>query len=78
MVAAFAGLSLGATLAKKSGSPGAVVALWRFAVAAVLWLAIRAVRRPASGTRVPPASGVAGAFLPGVLFGVNLSCSSPG
>lgn len=75
VVLAFGGLSLGSTLAKSSGSPGAVVALWRFAIGAALWHAIVAVR----SRRARSPDGVAAgawrlATLPGIAFGVNLSC----
>jgi drug/metabolite transporter (DMT)-like permease len=76
VVLAFGGLSLGSTLAKSSGSPGAVVALWRFAIAAVLWHGIVAIRARRVGSASAVASPMAWrlATLPGIAFGVNLSC----
>jgi drug/metabolite transporter (DMT)-like permease len=76
VVVAFGGLSLGSTLAKSSGSPGAVVALWRFGIGAVLWHLIVAVRAPRSGGCRPLASAAAWrlATVPGIAFGVNLAC----
>jgi drug/metabolite transporter (DMT)-like permease len=76
VVVAFGGLSLGSTLAKSSGSPGAVVALWRFAIGAALWHAVVAIRARRVGGASPVASAVAWrlATLPGIAFGVNLSC----
>jgi drug/metabolite transporter (DMT)-like permease len=82
VVLAFGGLSLGSTLAKSSGSPGAVVALWRFAIAAVLWhliVATSARRREmpvaaGRGRNLPSLTAWRAAAVPGVLFGVNLSC----
>lgn len=75
VVVAFAGLSLGSTLAKSSGSPGVVVALWRFAIGALLWHAVIAVRGARNGTArtVDPRAWKL-ATLPGIAFGVNLSC----
>lgn len=76
VIVAFGGLSLGSTLAKSSGSPGAVVALWRFAIGAALWHAIVAFRsRQLGGVRTfatPAAWRLA--TLPGIAFGINLSC----
>lgn len=76
VVVAFGGLSLGSTLAKSSGSPGVVVALWRFAVGAVLWHAIVLVRGRRLDRCSPVASSAAWrlATLPGIAFGLNLSC----
>jgi len=75
VVLAFAGLSLGSTLAKLSGSPGVVVAFWRFLIGAVVWHAWIAVRR----ARTRSARTIDGrawrvAAVPGVVFGVNLAC----
>ncbi|MCU1393962.1 MAG: hypothetical protein JWM34_2390 [Ilumatobacteraceae bacterium] len=75
VVLAFAGLSLGSTMAKATGAPGAVVAFWRFLVGAALWhvlIAVRGVRR--GGPRVITAQVWRQALVPGIAFGVNLSC----
>ena len=62
-------LSIGSTIVKKTGSPGAVVALWRLGIAAVVWHVIALVRR------AQPTRAEWRAVLPaGVLFGVNLVC----
>ena len=50
VLVAFGGLSLGSTMAKSSGSPGPVVAFWRFLIAAVLWHAFIAIRGARTGT----------------------------
>ncbi|MGD9703182.1 MAG: DMT family transporter [Acidimicrobiia bacterium] len=75
IVVAFVGLSLGSTITKSTGSPGPVVAFWRFLIAAVLWhvaIAARGARRGGSPTVDATAWRVA--TLPGIAFGVNLSC----
>ncbi|MCU1387905.1 MAG: hypothetical protein JWL72_1243 [Ilumatobacteraceae bacterium] len=75
VVVAFVGLSLGSTIAKASGAPGAVVAFWRFVIGAALWhviVAIRGVRSERRRTVDPLAWRLAA--LPGVAFGVNLTC----
>jgi drug/metabolite transporter (DMT)-like permease len=75
VLVAFAGLSLGSTMAKSVGSPGAVVAFWRFLVGALLWhgvVAARGVRLGQRRTVEPRAWRLAA--LSGVAFGVNLSC----
>lgn len=85
VVVAFGGLSVGSTLAKSSESPGVVVALWRFAIGALLWHAIvavqarragRAAAAPSQSSWAPMSSAAAWrlATLPGIAFGVNLSC----
>jgi drug/metabolite transporter (DMT)-like permease len=75
IVVAFVGLSLGSTMAKSTGSPGAVVACWRFLVAAVLWHGIVAVRGARTGARrTVDGRAWRAAALPGVAFGVNLAC----
>jgi drug/metabolite transporter (DMT)-like permease len=75
ILVAFVGLSLGSTMAKSAGSPGAVVACWRFLIGAALWHAIVAVRGARSGTpRTVEWRAWRAAALPGVAFGVNLSC----
>jgi len=62
-------LSVGSTLVKETGSPGAVVAFWRLGISAVVWHVVLAVR----GIRLKRADWRA--VLPaGVLFGVNLVC----
>jgi drug/metabolite transporter (DMT)-like permease len=75
VVVAFVGLSLGSTIAKSAGSPGVVVAFWRFLIGAVLWHAWIALRglRSGSARTVDAAAWRAGA-LPGVVFGINLAC----
>jgi drug/metabolite transporter (DMT)-like permease len=74
VLVAFAGLSLGSTIAKSSGSPGPVVAFWRLLIGAVLWhllIAVKGIRDGSSRTvgvtpwRVATVSGIA--------VGVNLS-----
>ena len=75
VVTAFVGLSLGSTLAKSSGSPGAVVAFWRFLIAAALWhawIAIRGMRTRSA--RAVDAGAWRAATLPGIVLGVNLAC----
>jgi drug/metabolite transporter (DMT)-like permease len=75
VVAAFVGLSLGSTLAKSSGSPGVVVAFWRFLIGAVVWHAwilIRGVR--AGSARAVDARAWRAATVPGIVFGINLAC----
>jgi drug/metabolite transporter (DMT)-like permease len=75
VVAAFVGLSLGSTLAKSSGSPGVVVAFWRFLIAAVLWHAWIAIRGMRAGSaRAVDARAWRAATVPGIVFGVNLAC----
>jgi drug/metabolite transporter (DMT)-like permease len=75
VLVAFVGLSLGSTLAKSSDSPGVVVALWRFAIGAVIWHAIVAVRGARDATaRTVDRAAWRGAMLPGIAFGINLSC----
>jgi drug/metabolite transporter (DMT)-like permease len=72
---AFVGLSLGSTMAKASGAPGAVVAFWRFLIGACLWHVVVAVRGARSATaRTVDGEAWRAALLPGVAFGVNLSC----
>jgi len=75
VLVAFAALSLGSTLAKSSGSPGAVVAFWRLLIGTVVWHALVAVLGGRGGARrtVTPAAWRA-ATLPGIAFGVNLAC----
>jgi drug/metabolite transporter (DMT)-like permease len=75
VVLAFVGLSLGSTIAKSTGSPGVVVAFWRFLIGAVLWnvwIAVRGVR--AGSARTVDAAAWRAAALPGVVFGINLAC----
>src|SRR5215216_6530617 len=75
VVLAFAGLSLGSTIAKSSGSPGVVVAFWRFLIGAVVWNAWVGIRGVRTGTRRSvEARAWRAAALPGVVFGVNLAC----
>lgn len=75
VVAAFVGLSLGSTLAKSSGSPGVVVAFWRFLIAAVLWHAWIAIRGVRTGSaRAVDARAWRAAAGPGIVFGINLAC----
>jgi drug/metabolite transporter (DMT)-like permease len=69
------GLSLGSTLAKSSGSPGVVVAFWRFLIAAVLWHAWIAIRGVRTGSaRAVDARAWRAAAGPGIVFGINLAC----
>lgn len=74
VVVAFAGLSVGSTIAKSTGEPGPVVAFWRFCLCAVIWHGVVAIRGARNGRR-RTASGTAWrlATIPGLLFGVNLS-----
>ena len=75
VVTAFVGLSLGSTLAKSSGSPGVVVAFWRFLIAAVLWHAWIAIRGVRTGSvRAVDVRAWRAATVPGIVFGVNLAC----
>jgi drug/metabolite transporter (DMT)-like permease len=75
IIVAFVGLSLGSTMAKSAGSPGSVVACWRFLIAAVLWHGIVAVQGGRTGTpRTVDRRAWRAASLPGVAFGINLSC----
>jgi drug/metabolite transporter (DMT)-like permease len=75
VVAAFVGLSLGSTLAKSSGSPGVVVAFWRFLIAAAVWHAWIAIRGVRTGSaRAVDARAWRAASVPGIVFGVNLAC----
>lgn len=81
VVVAFGGLSLGSTLAKSADAPGAVVALWRFAIGATIWHAVVAVRgRRSAGREARACRWFASpaawrrAVLPGIAFGINLSC----
>jgi drug/metabolite transporter (DMT)-like permease len=74
VVIAFVGLSLGSTIAKASGSPGAVVAFWRFLIGALLWHMVIAVRGSRRGTRrTADAHAWRLGTVPGIAFGVNLS-----
>lgn len=74
VVVAFAGLSIGSTIAKSTGEPGPVVAFWRFCLCAVIWHTVVAVRGARRGsTRTVSATAWRLATLPGVAFGVNLS-----
>ncbi len=68
VVLAFVGLSLASTIAKSTGAPGAVVAFWRFLIGASLWHLFVAARGGLDR------SAWRAAALPGVAFGVNLSC----
>jgi drug/metabolite transporter (DMT)-like permease len=75
VLVAFVGLSLGSTLAKASGSPGPVIAFWRFLVGAAVWHAIVAGRGLRAGSKRTVGPGAwRAAALPGIAFGVNLSC----
>src|SRR5690606_31044738 len=75
ILVAFVGLSLGSTLAKSSGSPGPVVAFWRFAIGAALWHAIVAIRGARnSSSRTVDRWAWRAATVPGIAFGINLSC----
>jgi drug/metabolite transporter (DMT)-like permease len=75
VVAAFVGLSLGSTLAKSSGSPGVVVAFWRFLIGAVVWHAWIAIRGLRTGSaRAVDARAWRAATVPGIVFGINLAC----
>lgn len=75
VVLGFTGLSLGSTIVKSTDSPGAVVAFWRLLFGAALWHAIVAVRGMRMGARrTVDAAAWRAAWLPGVAFGVNLSC----
>lgn len=75
ILVAFVGLSLGSTIAKSSGSPGPVVAFWRLLIGAVLWHTWIWVRGALNGSpRAVDASAWRVATLPGIAFGVNLSC----
>lgn len=75
LVVAFVGLSLGSTIAKSSGSPGVVVAFWRFLLGAALWHALIALRGARRGSPATvPAGAWRAATLPGIAFGINLSC----
>jgi S-adenosylmethionine uptake transporter len=75
VLVAFVGLSLGSTMAKSSGSPGAVVALWRFLIGAAVWHAVIAVRGIRTGDRCTvDATAWRLGVVPGVAFGINLSC----
>lgn len=74
VVAAFVGLSLGSTIAKSVGAPGAVVAFWRFGVAAAVWHAVVAVRARRSGTPRVSADAWRVAALPGLAMGINMAC----
>lgn len=75
VVVAFAALSLGSTVAKGSGSPGPVVASWRFLVAAVVWHAIVAVgARRSGGPRAVGRLAWRVGTVPGIALGLNLAC----
>ena len=75
VVLAFVGLSLGSTIAKSTGSPGVVVAFWRFLIGAVLWHVWIAIRGARTGSaRTVDAAAWRAAALPGVVFGINLAC----
>jgi len=75
VLAAFVGLSLGSTMAKATGSPGTVVAFWRFLAGAAVWHAIVAIRGARRGSRWRVAPGAwRVATLPGIAFGVDLAC----
>ncbi len=50
VLVAFVGLSLGSTMAKSAGSPGPVVAFWRFLIGAVLWHMFIAIRGARTGS----------------------------
>ncbi len=66
---AVAGLSLGSTMVKSSGSPGSVMAFWRLLLAAMIWAVVLAVRR------VRPTWQHIKSVVPiGALFGINLLC----
>src|SRR5689334_16066677 len=71
---AFAGLSLGSTLAKSSDAPGTVVGFWRLGIGACLWHVLIGLRgaRGRAPRRVDPRAWRL-ALLPGVAFGVNIS-----
>ncbi|WP_116998904.1 DMT family transporter [Desertimonas flava] len=74
VVVAFAGLSIGSTIAKSTGEPGPVVAFWRFCLCAVIWHAVVAVRGRRNGSqRTVGATAWRAATIPGLAFGVNLS-----
>ena len=75
VLVAFVGLSLGSTMAKSAGSPGPVVAFWRFLIGAVLWHMFIAIRGARTGSpRAVGAKAWQAATLTGIAFGVNLSC----
>lgn len=75
VVLGFTGLSLGSTIVKSTDSPGAVVAFWRLLFGAALWHLLVAVRGARLGTRrTVDAAAWRAATLPGVAFGINLSC----
>jgi drug/metabolite transporter (DMT)-like permease len=61
------GLSLGSTMVKSSGSPGAVVAFWRLAIGSVLWALVLVVTRTSFTRRDFRATAPLG-----VLFGINI------
>lgn len=67
--AAILSFSLGSTIVKSIGAPGAVAAFWRLLIGAAVWhLYLASVGRPATREawrRVAPA---------GLLFGLNLAC----
>lgn len=74
VVVAFAGLSIGSTIAKSTGEPGPVVAFWRFCLCAVIWHAAVAIRGARHGSaRTVGAAAWRLATIPGLAFGVNLS-----
>ena len=60
--------SLGSTLVKRSGAPGTVVAFWRLLGTSILWNAVLGLRE-----RRISWSGVRRVWLPGVLFGANIT-----
>ncbi len=60
--------SLSSTLVKRAHTPGVLVAFWRLTTVSVIWnLYLRA-----TGRRVT-AADVRQAFIPGILFGLNLA-----
>ena len=75
---AFAGLSLGSTMAKSSGSPGPVVAFWRFLIGAAIWHLFIAIRARAAARPAPSARGAwRAATLPESRSGSISRVSSP-
>ena len=65
--------SLRSTLVKRAECPGVLVAFWRMVTVSGVWN----VLLWSAGRRVTMAN-VRQAFVPGVFFGLNWPCSSPG
>jgi drug/metabolite transporter (DMT)-like permease len=70
VVGAIVCFSISSTLIKKAGAPGPTLAFWRMVLASIIWTAVLRVTEHRFVTRAE----LKLAILPGIAFGLNITC----